>query len=308
MFKNLAIALVLATTSVLVVDAQDDSNSATTSASSSSSRVIKPWDDIASAIEADAADSKATFTISASHLNFGQDSILSPEDEASIEENAFSFDVNVAIPAVTADTLISDEDGNVVRMGDLSYSLLVPSQSEFDDGTVALISVDHNTGEVNGFVQKKDSTKGMLINQEKGRSITAVEGSEFEPPAWECSVTEEHENEPVRHRLLEGDHHDDHSYEGHDHHHDHDVHIHNHDHGLDAQDLVGSLENLRKSLRGADDSFGDRRRLQTSSLYDVQVHVLYDQALINKNGGSEANTINYITLLFTAANLIYSSE
>lgn len=308
MFKNLAIALVLATTSVLVVDAQDDSNSATTSASSSSSRVIKPWDDIASAIEADAADSKATFTISASHLNFGQDSILSPEDEASIEENAFSFDVNVAIPAVTADTLISDEDGNVVRMGDLSYSLLVPSQSEFDDGTVALISVDHNTGEVNGFVQKKDSTKGMLINQEKGRSITAVEGSEFEPPAWECSVTEEHENEPVRHRLLEGDHHDDHSYEGHDHHHDHDVHIHNHDHGLDAQDLVGSLENLRKSLRGADESFGDRRRLQTSPSYEVKVHVLYDYALKAKNGGSDANTINYINSLFTAASQIYASE
>ena len=307
MFKNLAIALVLATTSVLVVDAQDDSNSATTSASSSSSRVIKPWDDIASAIEADAADSKATFTISASHLNFGQDSILSPEDEASIEENAFSFDVNVAIPAVTADTLISDEDGNVVRMGDLSYSLLVPSQSEFDDGTVALISVDHNTGEVNGFVQKKDSTKGMLINQEKGRSITAVEGSEFEPPAWECSVTEEHENEPVRHRLLEGDHHDDHSYEGHDHHHDHDVHIHNHDHGLDAQDLVGSLENLRKSLRGADVSFGDRRRLQGSYQYEVKVYVEYDQTLVNYNGG-QSNTINYINSLFTMANQIYEKE
>lgn len=292
---------------------------------SNSSHAIKPWEDIVSAIEADSADSNATYTIYAADSNatftiyaadsnatftasasevmdFGQDTILSPEDEASIEGDIFSFEVTVATSAVTADTLISDEDGNLVRMGDLSYSFLVPSLSELDAGTVALISIDHNTGEVDGIVQKKDFKKGMHISQEKGGSIIAVEEPEFIPTPWRCGVTEEHQNDPVvRHRLLK-------SYEGQDDHHDHDVHIHSHDHGFDSQDLGGSIENLRKSLRGVNVSFGNRRRLKGKGYdYVLNVYVQYDQDLVDTTAGI-GGAFKYINLLFVLLNTIAEPE
>ncbi|KAL7492436.1 hypothetical protein ACHAWT_004627, partial [Skeletonema menzelii] len=284
MFQHLSIAIVLATTTyVTIVSAQGNSNNTR----ASTVRAVKPWDDIAAAIESDAVDAKATYTISASQVDFGQDAILPPDVEASIEETTFTFEVNVATPAVTADTLIQDEDGNLVRMGELAYSLLVPSATDRESGTMALISVDHKTGEANGIVQKTGSgAAAMHIRQKKGRSIVAEEEAEFVPPAWECTVAEEHEEDP--------------------HHH------HDHDHGLDGNDLPGSFEHLRKSLRGADVSkIGKRRKLQDSNLpysYQVDLYIEFDQKLVQNNGGSIQNTYNYINSLVTMANQIYEYE
>mmetsp|Transcript_20667 Transcript_20667/g.34058 ORF Transcript_20667/g.34058 Transcript_20667/m.34058 type:complete len:644 (-) Transcript_20667:56-1987(-) len=193
-------------------------------------------------------------------------------------------------------------------MGELAYSLLVPSATDRESGTMALISVDHKTGEANGIVQKTGSgAAAMHIRQKKGRSIVAEEEAEFVPPAWECTVAEEHEEDPLRHRHLEeedGHHHDDH--------HDHSHHHHDHDHGLDGNDLPGSFEHLRKSLRGADVSkIGKRRKLQDSNLpysYQVDLYIEFDQKLVQNNGGSIQNTYNYINSLVTMANQIYEKE
>ena len=148
----------------------------------------------------------------------------------------------------------------------------------------------------------------MHIRQKKGRSIVAEEEAEFVPPAWECTVAEEHEEDPLRHRHLEeeedGHHHDDH--------HDHSHHHHDHDHGLDGNDLPGSFEHLRKCLRGADVSkIGKRRKLQDSYLpysYQVDLYIEFDQKLVQNNGGSIQNTYNYINSLVTMANQIYEHE
>lgn len=305
MFQNLSIAIVLAAIYSSSVNAQSDSNNT----SANIVRSIKPWDDIVTAIESDAFDAKATYTISASHMDFSQDAILPPDVEASIDESTFSFEVNVATPAVTADTLIRDEEGNLVRMGELAYSLLVPSTVDRESGTMALISVDHKTGETNGVVQKKGS-KAMHIHQNKGRSIVAEEEAEFVPPAWECTVAEEHEEDPLRHRHLEEDDHHHHDHDDHDHH-DHDHH-HHHEHGLDGNDLPGSFENLRKSLRGADVSkIGKRRKLQDANVnysYQVDLYIEFDQKLIDNNGGKLANAYSYINSLVTMANQIYEHE
>jgi hypothetical protein len=302
-FKNLSIAIVLAITSS-IVNAQDNSNNTI----ASSVHTVKPWDDIATAIESDAVDAEATFTISAAHVDFGQDAILPPDEDAmlppdvetSVEESTFTFDVKVATPAVTADTLIRDEEGNLVRMGEVDYSLLVASPTDRDSGTIALISVDHKTGETNGVVQKKGA-KAMHIHQRKGRSIVAEEEAEFVPPAWACNVAEEHEEEPLRHRHLEEDDHH------HDHHHDHD----HHHHDLDGNDLSGSFQNLRKSLRGTDVShIGKRRKLQDANggySYQVDLYIEFDKQLVTNNGDLE-KTYKYITALVTMANQIYEHE
>ena len=318
-YQNLSIAIILATIYSTIVNAQSNA----TSTSANIARAVRPWDDIVTAIESDAFDAKATYTISASHMDFSQNAILPPDVEASIDESTFIFEANVATPAVTAETLIHDEEGNLMRMGELAYSLLVPSSTERESGTMALISVDHKTGETNGIVQKKGS-KAMHIHQHKGRSITAEEEAEFVPPAWECTVAEEHEEEPLRHRHLEEDgqhhHHDDHDHHDHDHHHDHghdhdhdhDHHHHHHDHGLDGNDLPGSFENLRKSIRGADVSkIGKRRKLQDANAgynYQVDLYIEIDKELVDNNGGDISKAFAYVNSLVTMANQIYEHE
>jgi len=296
-FKNLsvsiAVAIVLATTST-VVKAQVESSNTTRV---SSVRTVKPWDDIVTAIESDA---EATFTISASHFDFEQEAILPPDVEESVEESTFSFGVKVANQAVTADTLIRDEEGNLVRMGEIDYSLLVASPTDQDDGTVVLISVDHKTGETNGVVQKKGA-KAMHIHQRKGRSIVSEEEAEFVPPAWACNVAEEIEDDRHHNRHLEED-----GLQHNHHHHDHDHHHHNEhdDHGLDGNDLSGSFENLRKSLRGTDVS---RQEGNMGYSYQVDMYIEFDQQLVTNNGGLQG-AHNYINALFTMANTIYERE
>jgi hypothetical protein len=234
-----------------------------------------------------------------------------------VDQSTFSFEAKVAKQAVTADTLIRDEEGNLVRMGEVDYSLLVASPTDRDSGTVALISVDRKTGETNGFVQKKGA-KAMHIRQNKGRSIIAEEEAEFVPPAWACNVDKEHHvddtvrhrrkhvDDPVRHRHLDEDGHH------HDHHVHHDHHHHEHDnHGLDGNDLSGSFEILRKSLRGTDVShIGKRRKLQNANVgysYQVDLYIEFDQQLVTNNG-SLKKAYNYINALLTMANQIYEHE
>jgi len=301
--KNVSIAIVLATASAIVNAQGDSSNTAARSV-----HAVKPWDDIATVLGSDDVDDEATFSISASQLDFGQDAILPPDVEASVDQFSFSFEVKVAKQAVTADTLIRDEEGNLVRMGEVAYSLLVASPTDRDSGTVALISVDHKTGETNGFVQKKGA-KAMHIRQNKGRSIVSEEEAEFVPPAWACNVAKEHVDDPVRHRHLEedGHHHDHHDQHHHDHEHEHE----HDDHGLDGNDLSGSFENLRQSLRGTDvRHIGKRRKLQDANVgysYEVDLHIEFDQQLVTNNGGLQ-ETYNYINALMTMANQIYEHE
>jgi hypothetical protein len=111
-------------------------------------------------------------------------------------------------------------------------------------------------------------------------------------------------DDTVRHRHLEedGHHHDHHDQHHHDHDHD--------NHGLDGNDLSGSFENLRKSLRGTDVShIGKRRKLQNTNGYSYQVdlYIEFDQQLVTNNG-SLKKAYNYINALLTMANQIYEHE
>lgn len=297
-FRYLSVALVLAATSP-IINAQGRSDS----------RPVKPWDDIGSAVAAEAANSKATFTISASDVDFGTDAILDPNVTAHVEESLFTFEVTVASSAVTPDTIIldnRDNSGIYERVGETAYSLLVASPSDREDGTMALLSVDHKTGEAKGIVQKKGQD-AMHIQQNKGRSITAEKEPEFVPPAWACDVEAEHTDDPIRHRHLTEDHHEDHHHD-HDHH-DHHHHHHGHEHGLDSSDLSIGVENLRKSLRGSD-VMNKRRKLQDSNLpytFQIDLYVEIDQDFVNNNGG-QAGAQAYVDTLFTFANAVYEPE
>jgi hypothetical protein len=295
-FRYLSVALVLAATSP-IINAQGRSDS----------RPVKPWDDIGSAIAAEAANSKATFTISASDVDFGTAAILDPNETAHIEESLFTFEVTVANSAVTPDTILLDDSGNYERMGETAYSLLVASPSDREDGTMALLSVDHKTGVAKGIVQKKGQN-AMHIQQNKGRSITAEKEPEFVPPAWACEVEAEHTDDPIRHRHLTEDDHE-------DHHHDHDLHDqhhhhHEHEHGLDASDLSIGVENLRKSLRGSD-IMNKRRKLQDSNApynFQIDLYIEIDDEFVSNNGGDLGASYAYVNTLITFANTIYEPE
>jgi hypothetical protein len=116
---------------------------------------------------------------------------------------------------------------------------------------------------------------------------------------------EHHVDDTVRHRHLEedGHHHDHHDQHHHDHDHD--------NHGLDGNDLSGSFENLRQSLRGTDvRHIGKRRKLQDANVgysYEVDLYIEFDQQLVTNNGGLQ-ETYNYINALMTMANQIYEHE
>ena len=299
-FRYLSVALVLAATSP-IVNAQGRSDS----------RPVKPWDDIGSAVAAEAANSKATFTISASDVDFGTDAILDPNETAHIEESLFTFEVTVANSAVTPDTILLDDSGNYERMGETAYSLLVASPSDREDGTMALLSVDHKTGVAKGIVQKKGQN-AMHIQQNKGRSITAEKEPEFVPPAWSCDVEAEHTDDPIRHRHLTEDQHEDHHHDHdlHDHHHHHHHHEHEHEHGLDASDLSIGVENLRKSLRGSD-LVNKRRKLQDSNApynFQIDLYIEIDDEFVSNNGGDLGAAYAYVNTLITFANTLYEPE
>ena len=193
-------------------------------------------------------------------------------------------------------------------MGDLGFTILVadsdPSDpNSEDDGTVAIISINKATDEVNGIVQKANGQK-MKFTQTKGNPAWAVEAKEFVPPAWACGVGAEDESvEQSQRRSLFEDvgldyAHDHHYHEEHDHHHHH-----HHDETSEE-----TLTYLKENLRGSNIKMGKRRKLQSGGSYNYQVDVYIevDQTLVNDNGGIfNPNTINYVNSIFTGANTIY---
>jgi G3E family GTPase len=116
-------------------------------------------------------------------------------------------------------------------------------------------------------------------------------------------VAEEIEDDRHHNRHLEED-----GLQHNHHHHDHDHHHHNEhdDHGLDGNDLSGSFENLRKSLRGRGTDVS-RQEGNMGYSYQVDMYIEFDQQLVTNNGGLQG-AHNYINALFTMANTIYERE
>lgn len=211
--------------------------------------------------------------------------------------NAFSIHVREPVPAVTSETTFSSFNGPKETVGNLGFTLLVAdSDSDEEDGTIAIIAINDVTEEVNGIVQKKG--QNMKFTQTKGNPAWAIEAEEFIPPAWACGVGSEEEAAGRRSLVEHGDHdHHDHDHEGHDHH--------------DRESTEHTLAYLKENLRGSNIQMGKRRKLQSGGSYDFQVDVYIevDQALVNDNGGIfNPNTINYVNSIFTGANTIYESE
>ena len=205
----------------------------------------------------------------------------------------FSVSVYEPIPAVTKETTYSAFDGPREFVGELDHTILVADMDEEEDGTIAILSVNKATEQVNGIVQKKNGQK-MKFTQTKGNKAWAFEAEEFIPPAWECGVGHEEESAAGRRLIHDGD-----IKEYHDHH--------DHDHNI-GSNIQDALDHIKEGLRGSNLRIGKRRKLQTagSYTYQVDIYVEIDQTLVNDNGGIfNPNTINYVNALFTGANTIY---
>ena len=225
--------------------------------------------------------------------------------DSKAKNDVFAVHVHEIGPAVTSETTISVFNGPRELVGDLGNTILVadidssdPSSEE--DGTIAIISIDKVTEEVNGIVQKKDGTK-MKFTQKRGMRAKASEAEKFTPPAWKCGILNEQEEEQdnAEQRFLSDLDlevtHDIH--EEHDHEHDHEEHEHHHHHNEKIEQAFADLSN---NLRGSKIQMGKRRKLKTAGNYNYQVdiYVEVDQKLFEKNGKSLENTINYVNVMF----------
>jgi len=221
--------------------------------------------------------------------------------------SSFSVNVREPVQAVTKDTTYSEYDGRHELVGELDHTILVADMDAEEDGTVALISVNKVTEEVNGIVHK--GGRKMKFTQKKGKKANAYAAPEFVPPAWECGVGHDHES-AGRRSLEETS--DEQSMKDHHHHedsshNDHREHHHNHD----MSDIDSALSYIKDNLRGSSVRLGKRRKLQSGGSYSYQVDIYLeiDQQLVNDNGGIlNPNTINYVNSIFTGANSIYESE
>ncbi len=215
------------------------------------------------------------------------------------------FDAVEATPAVTPETIISYVDGEDELVGETGYSLLVADPSS-EDGTFAIVSVNTETNEVQGFLQKKN-LKAMKISQHNGQASFVEEDDEFTPPAWTCRVSEKtknRSNESLFERALQTNTDHRHQLEYGHYHHDENME----DHA--PYDPEANFEEIRKSLRGSKINFGDRRKLQSggeSYSYQVNMFIQVDQSFVNKSGG-QAGAIQYVNTLITAANTVYEQE
>ena len=223
-----------------------------------------------------------------------------------MKNNADIIDIDVveATSAVTPETTISTLDGHVQPVGDMGYSLLIADPTVEDNmGTVAMLSVNTKTNEVQGIIQRSKE-KAIKIKQKNGKQSFAEQDDDFVPPAWACGVTEKEKDSPAnsKHSNLFGralvaeedrlHHHEEHAH-------------HESDHSHAQQDF----EEIRTSLRGSNVRFGGRRKLQTSSSYSYQVNMFIeiDQSFVNQSGG-QAGAIQYVNTLITAANTVYEHE
>ena len=140
----------------------------------------------------------------------------------------------------------------------------------------------------------------ILYNARRNKYIefkaTVGTAREFTPPAWSCGFgggERDRDDDRDVNATMEypgGDYHLLHDHDdGHDHHHD---------------DIVGSLFDLHRSLRGSTTRLGKPRRvLGEAYAYWVDVYVEIDYTLCNDNGetcanGIGINTINYGTFMW----------
>lgn len=86
--------------------------------------------------------------------------------------SSFSVNVREPVQAVTKDTTYSEYDGRHELVGELDHTILVADMDAEEDGTVALISVNKVTEEVNGIVHK--GGRKMKFTQKKGKKVGAV--------------------------------------------------------------------------------------------------------------------------------------
>lgn len=253
------------------------------------------------------------------------------------EASRLYVDVVVASPAVTSSTRLS---GTIVN--NTSTSTIQPpnslvltasphSLSNQNSATLAILNVDLLTNNVHGIIIKK-GMEAVVMQQLGGKVAVATvdrSGGEGEAP-WVCGV-DHIEEEGVVDRMLHEHRHE----QRHEHSH------HDHQSGAKKGNGIGEInqslksiqQSLRDCLRGAqrqqlrDDPNSNNRHRKTAATtsmsststppkpysYQVDLLIELDTILINtlsstSNQQDQDAIINYINLLFTAANSIMEYE
>jgi hypothetical protein len=132
--------------------------------------------------------------------------------------NELAMDVvEASNPAVTLDTVITNERGYEFTVGDeiLLYTLLVTDLDTVDGAdTFAMLAINPETNDMHGVVEKK-GTRGERVpytirqikDENQGKAMAQVE-MELPPSDWHCDVAEEvpGEEESIERRLMHEDH------------------------------------------------------------------------------------------------------
>lgn len=211
----------------------------------------------------------------------------------STEDKFFAVNVREPVQAVTSETTFSAFHGPPERVGELVSTILVADNGpdSEDEGTIGIISIDKETDEVNGIVQKKSGEKLKFI-QKKGKKSKAFEAPEFFPPAWACGVATEERRSLSVEEIHDMHEERDHEERDHPHHHN--------------EKINQAFAYLSENLRGSKIQAGKRRKLQTTESYHYQVDLFVevDQELENANDSTE-KMIEYVNAIITGANTIF---
>lgn len=132
--------------------------------------------------------------------------------------NELAIDVvEASNPAVTLDTIVTNERGHEFTVGDeiLLYTLLVTDVDTVDGAdTFAMLAINPETNDMHGVVEKKGKrgervpyTIRQIKHENQGKAMAQVE-MELPPSDWHCDVAEEvpGEEESIERRLMHGDH------------------------------------------------------------------------------------------------------
>ena len=87
------------------------------------------------------------------------------------EGEELEIKVREPIQAVLPTTLISEYGGPGRLVGDLPSTVLVADEEE-ESGSIALVAVSKETGDVNGIVQKKGDARRWKIKQKFGEKVS----------------------------------------------------------------------------------------------------------------------------------------
>eukprot|EP00581_Thalassiosira_minuscula_P012760 CAMPEP_0183715640 /NCGR_PEP_ID=MMETSP0737-20130205/9783_1 /TAXON_ID=385413 /ORGANISM="Thalassiosira miniscula, Strain CCMP1093" /LENGTH=800 /DNA_ID=CAMNT_0025944757 /DNA_START=137 /DNA_END=2539 /DNA_ORIENTATION=+ len=297
--------------------------------------------------ENDAGNMRPRFTLAAMKVKVDDDE--HDESSDSSTENFYDIDVVQANQAITERTTYFTDEGGPYPIGNLGVKFLVQDRMHFgaeEDSTAhdtattfALISVDEDSGEVNGIV-KKLGDKAMNVQQFIGASAMATPADDFVPPKdFSCQVTGDEIDDYPRHiehhqadhqterfrirnkrkgvfdRELEDLHHEHH----HEHnHHDH-THDHNHNHIFSENDMDNLMDDISRTAthqhnhKNNNQQWHPHRRTATKGFpatpsHQVDLFIEIDQHFINTNGKNLTTAFRYVYTLVTAASTIYEAE